>query len=162
MPHPTLDLVPSAARSLQTVLDIADHVSPRRLRSEVAHTVKGLFDLLAWSDGKLDQEEVNLLDRLCEAVPDFGELCENRESYEPTDPTFGEIPKLLTAVVDHDRHTGERLAPVLVAALETMGYAIIGAGGAPLDIEKAELHTYVNSLRSLSRLLTTAAPAGMF
>jgi hypothetical protein len=158
MPRTTLDLVPTAARSLQTILDISDHVSYGTLRKEVARTVKGLFDLLAWSDGNLDREEIDLLDRLCAEVPGFGELCESTDLYEPTDPTFGEIPKLLTAVVEHDRHSGERLAPVLVAALETMGYAIIGAGGAPVDIEKAELHTYVNGLRNLSRLLTKAAP----
>lgn len=118
--------------------------------------VKGLFDLLAWSDGKLDGEEIDLLDRLCQEVPDFRELCDAHDLYEPTDPTFGEIPGLLTAVVEHDRHTGDRLAPMLVAALETIGYAIIGVSGAPVDIAKAELHTYVNGLRAISRQLTTA------
>ncbi len=161
MPRTALDLEPTAARSLKTILDISDHVSHGTLHQEVARTVKGLFDLLAWSDGRLDKAEIVLLERLCEEVPDFGKLCDSIDDYQPTDPTFGEIPKLLTAVVAHDRHTGERLAPVLVAALETMGYAIIGASGTPVDVEKAELRTYVNSLRSLSRLLTKAAPVGL-
>ncbi len=162
MPRIHLDLLPTAARSLRTLLEIADHVSDGRLRGEVALTVKGLFDLLAWSDGLLDNQEIALLDRLCAEVPDFKELCDAHDIYEPTDPTFGEIPRLLTAVVDHDRHTGERLAPVLVASLETMGYAIIGASGAPADIAKVELRTYVDGLRTLSRQLTTAVPVGMF
>lgn len=157
MPRNTLDLVPTAARSLHTLLEISDHISAGHLRQEVAHTVKGLFDLLAWSDGILDSREVALLDQLCLEVPDFKELCDAHDIYEPTDPTFGEIPKLLTAVVAHDRHTGERLTPVLVAALESMGYAIIGASGVPLDIAKSELHTYINSLRQLSRDLTKAS-----
>lgn len=155
MPRDHLNLIPSAARSLRTILEIADHVSPR-LRPEAARTVKGLFDLLAWSDGRLDGEEIALLDQLCLEYPDFTELCEAHDLYEPTDPTFGEIPPLLTAVVDHDRHTGERLSPMLVAELETLGYAIIGASGAPADIAKAELHTYINGMRVLSRQLTTA------
>lgn len=159
MSRPTLELVPAAVRSLRTLLEIADHVAGRGLRSEVAHTVKGLFDLLAWSDGRLDRSETALLERLCVEVPTFGELCDLVDDYRPTDPTFGETPKLLAAVVEHDRATGERLAPVLVAALETMGYAIIGASGAPIDVEKAELHVYVNTLRSLSRMLTTAQAA---
>lgn len=161
MPRIYLDLVPTAARSLHTILEIADHVSDGRLRHEVALTVKGLFDLLAWSDGLLDSQEIALLDRLCEAVPDFGELCDAHEIYEPTDPTFGEIPTLLTAVVEHDRHTGERLAPILVSALETMGYAIIGANGAPLAVQKQELRTYVESLRELSQTLTRAVSFSM-
>ena len=105
MPRNHLDLVPTAARSLQTILEISDHVSQGSLRQEVANTVKGLFDLLAWSDGDLSLQEIALLDRLCEAVPDFTELCDAHDVYEPTDPTFGEIPRLLTAVVEHDRDT---------------------------------------------------------
>ena len=65
MPRMAIDLVPTAARSLQNILDISDHVSNGTLRKEVARTVKGLFDLLAWSDGRLDEAEVDLLDRLC-------------------------------------------------------------------------------------------------
>lgn len=157
MPRNHFDLLPTAARSLRTILEVADHVSPQGgLHRDVASTVKGLFDLLAWSDGRLDGEEIALLDRLCDEFPEFRELCDVHDTYEPTDPTFGEIPRLLTAVVAHDRHTGERLAPVLVAELEALGYAVIGAGGAPVDIAKAELHTYVNGLRALSRQLTTA------
>lgn len=156
MPRNHLDLVPTAARSLQTILDIADHVSAGSLRGEVAATVRGLFDLLAWSDGDLSLQELTVLDRLCEAVPGFDELCGDHDHYSPTDPTFGEIPRLLTAVVEHDRHTGERLASVLVASLETMGYAMIGAGGAPSGVQKAELRTYVDSLRDLSQVLTRA------
>lgn len=157
MPRNTLDLVPTAARSLHTLLEIADHVSAGHLRLEVAQMVKGLFDLLAWSDGILDQREVALLDQLCLEVPDFKELCDAHDIYAPTDPTFGEIPKLLTAVVAHDRHTGERLTPVMVASLESIGYAIIGVDGAPVDIAKSELHIYMNSLRQLSRDLTKAS-----
>ena len=155
MPRNAFDPIPSAARNLRTILEIADHVSPR-LRPDAAHTVKGLFDLLAWSDGSLDREEVALLDRLCDEVPGFRELFDLRGTYEPTDPTFGEVPRLLTAVVEHDRRTGERLAPMLVAELETMGYAIAGAAGAPLEIAKSELRTYVAELRNLTRELLTA------
>ena len=156
MPRTAIDLVPTAARSLETILDISDHVSNGTLRKEVARTVKGLFDLLAWSDGRLDEAEINLLDRLCSEVPHFGELCDSSDLYEPTDPTFGEIPRLLTAVVEYDRRTGQRLTPIVVASLETMGYAFIAASGTPVDVEKAELHTYVNALRKLSRDLTKA------
>ncbi len=162
MPRTSLDLVPTAARSLHSILEIADHVAPGGLRREVATTVKGLFDLLAWSDGSLDADEIALLDRLCEEVPDFRELCEAHDIYEPTDPTFGEIPALLTAVVAHDRHSGERLTPVLVASLESMGYAIIGAGGIPAEIQRAELRTYVDGLRGLSRDLARATPVALF
>lgn len=118
--------------------------------------VKGLFDLLAWSDGELDGDEIALLDHLCDEVPDFRELRDVHNSYEPTDPTFGSIPRLLMAVVEYDRHTGERLAPMLVAEMETLGYAIVGASGAPIDIAKAELRTYVYGLRGLCRELLTA------
>ncbi len=155
MPRNRFDPIPSAARNLHTVLEITDHVSPR-LRPDAAHMVKGLFDLLAWSDGELDPREIALLDRLCEEVPDFRDLCDLHDTYEPTDPTFGEIPRLLTAVLEHDRRTGERLAPMLVAELEAMGYAIIGASGIPVDIAKSELRTYVGELRSLTRQLATA------
>ncbi len=161
MPRNHLDLIPSAARSLRTILEISDHVSPR-LRSDAAHMVKGLFDLLAWSDGMLDGAEVALLDRLCHEVPDFRELCDAHDTYEPSDPTFGETPRLLVAVLAHDRHTGERLAPMLVAELEAIGYAIIGVSGSPIDIAKAELRTYVNELRSLTRQLATATPVALF
>jgi hypothetical protein len=155
----SLDLVRPASRSLKTILEVADHVGGRALRPEVARTVKGLFDLLAWSDGRLDDAEVILFDRLCAELPTFGELTASLDDYAPTDPTFGVIPPLLTAVVAHDRRTGERLAPMLVTSLETLGYAIIGVGGAPIDVEKAELRTYIDGLRSLSRMLTTA-PSG--
>lgn len=161
MPRNHLDLVPTAARSLRTILDIADHVS-LGLRQEVAATVKGLFDLLAWSDGDLSLQEISLLDRLCEAVPGFTELCDAHDIYEPTDPTFGEIPRLLTTVVEHDRHTGERLAPLLVSALESMGHAIIGAAGVPVSVQKEELRTYVETLRDLSQTLTRAPASMMF
>lgn len=117
---------------------------------------KGLFDLLAWSDGQLDGWEVAMLDRLCDETPDFTELREVHDTYEPTDPTFGEIPPLLTAVLNYDRVTGERLAPMLVAELETLGYAIIGVSGAPVEIAKSELRTYVSELRSLTRQLASA------
>ena len=156
MPRTSLDLVPTAARSLHSILEIADHVAPGGLRREVATTVKGLFDLLAWSDGSLDADEIALLDRLCEEVPDFRELCEAHDIYEPTDPTFGEIPALLTAVVAHDRRTGERLTPLLVTSLEALGYAVIGAGSVPIDVEKSELRVYVDGLRNIARLLATA------
>lgn len=156
-----MDLIPSAARSLRTILEISDHVSPR-LRPDAAHTVKGLFDLLAWSDGRLDGGEVALLDRLCAEVPDFREMCDAHDTYEPSDPTFGEVPRLLAAVIAHDRHTGDRLAPMLVAELETIGYAIVGVSGAPLDIAKSELRTYVSELRSLTRQLATASAVALF
>ena len=161
MPRTHFDSSLSAARNLHTILEISDHVSPR-LRSDAAHMVKGLFDLLAWSDGELDGAEIALLDRLCEEVPDFRELCALHDTYEPTDPTFGEVPRLLVAVVEHDRHTGERLAPMLVAELEAIGYAIIGVSGTPVDVAKAELRTYVGELRSLTRQLLTAASVALF
>ena len=161
MPRAHFDLIPSAARSLHTVLEISDHVSVG-LRSEAAHMVKGLFDLLAWSDGQLDGGEVALLDRLCEEVPDFRELCSLHDTYEPTDPTFGEVPRLLAAVVEHDRRTGERLAPMLVAEMEAIGYAVIGVSGTPIDVAKSELRTYVSELRSLTRQLSTAASVSVF
>ena len=156
VPKTPLDLAPAAVRSLRTILEIADHVSPGHLRHEVATVVKGLFDLLAWSDGKLDAQEKSLLDRLCTEVPEIGEICSTVDEYDPADPTLSVVPPLLTAVVDHDRHSGERLAPVLVSALEKIGIATIAASGNLLDIEKSELYTYVNNMRSLSRMLTTA------
>ena len=159
MTRKTLNLVPLATRSLRTILEVADHVSNRRLRPEVAATVKGLFDLLAWSDGRLDHAEMALLESLCVEVPSFGQLCAMADDYRPSDPTFAETPALLSAVVEHDRATGERLTPIMVAALETLGHAVIGAGGAPLDVEKSELYTYVDGLRGLSRVLAAAERA---
>ncbi|GEM_PF-3257276 len=152
----SLDLVPSAVRSVRTIFEVSDHVGGRPLRAEAARTVKGLFDLLAWSDGRLDHAELVLLDRLCTDLPGFGELCSDLCEYVPTDPTFGEIPALLTAVVAHDRRTGERLTPLLVTSLEALGYAVIGAGSVPIDVEKSELRVYVDGLRNIARLLATA------
>ena len=156
MSHTSLDLAPAAARSLRTLLEIADHVRPGDLREEVARTVKGLFDLLAWSDGRLDRQEVALLETMCREVPEIGGLCQAVDHYEPADPTLAVAPPLLLAVVEHDRMTGERLAAVMVSALEKIGMATIAATGNLLDIEKSELYTYVNTMRSLSRTLTTA------
>ena len=161
MAHQPLDLAPAASRSLRTLLEIADHVRPGELRAEVARTVKGLFDLLAWSDGKLDPQEIALLDTLCREVSEVGELCEAIGHYDPADPMLGDVPPLLAAVVEHDRRTGERLAPVMVSALEKIGIATIAASGSLLDIEKSEFYTYVNNMRSLSRTLTTAIPVGV-
>ena len=161
MPHSHLDLAPAAARSLRTILEIADHVRYGELREEVARTVKSLFDLLAWSDGRLDRQEVALLETLCREVPEIGSLCQAVEHYDPADPTLAIAPPLLLAVVEHDRMTGERLAAVLVSALEKIGIATIAATGNLLDIEKSELYTYVSNMRSLSRTLTTAIAASV-
>ena len=161
MAHTNLDLAPAAARSLRTILEIADHVQPEGLREEVARTVKGLFDLLAWSDGRLDPQEIALLETLCREVPEIGSLCQAVDDYAPADPTLAIAPPLLLAVVEHDRMTGERLAAVMVSALEKIGMATIAATGNLLDIEKSELYTYVNNLRSLSRVLTTAVAASV-
>lgn len=156
-----LDMVPIATRSLRTLLDVGLFLEAssawkgqESIDREVALTVKKLFDLLAWSDGKLDAAECRLMNQLSQVDENLADLLDAVKEFHPANPLHEVVPPLLEAAVKHDRRYGGKLAHIVVDSLEIVGYAIIAVNGVTLDIEKSELSLYVDNLRALANLLS--------
>lgn len=155
-----IDMVRVATRSLHSIQEVAAFIgrstawtSDEPIQLEVTRTIKRLFDLIAWSDGKLDPGEERLYERLSKVDPELQAVL---NEFDPADPYHTEFPPLLLAAIELDRRTNHHLAILLVNELETLGCAVVEASGAVLEIEVSELRAYVDNLRNLVRMMRMA------
>ncbi len=157
----SLNLYRVAARSVRTLNEISRHIAAagfwekdEPIETDLARTVKQLFDLLAWSDGSLDGKESDLLEHLMHTEKIFVESLRQFYVFQPVDPTASVVPKFLEAAIAYDRKTPDALTGIIINALETVGYSIIAVNGKVLEVEASELKLYINGLRMNAELLS--------
>lgn len=136
----------AAVSALAQYLESRGYWTTRRdIAADVADTMHGLFESLAWADRRLHQGECWLLEAILEEDQVRGAHLERAIS---KGRAAGAIPGCLAAAAVHDSVHGSSFAEVLLNHLENLGRLVIMADSEVTPGEMAAYKSHFANLRS--------------
>ncbi len=117
----------------------------RDIAADVAETVHGLFESLAWADKRLHQGECWLLEAILEEDQVRGAHLEKTIA---KGGAGSDVPGCLAAAAVHDSLHGSHFAEVLLNHLENLGRLVIMADSEVTPAEIAAYRSHFENLRN--------------
>lgn len=150
-------LIPLARQNLAALNVLADILrkrgywtTGRPIEADTAQTLRELFEVLAWADGRLHIDECSMLDALLdEDEAHGGHLREAIATQPAPEPGAFRVPGCVAAAALHDAVRQTRLRDLMLNHLENLGMLFVMADSRTTEEEMRAYRAHFAKLRQI-------------